>query len=261
MMNPQNEIIQARIEESLKTLAKQQGEEFSRMIRPIILTNLTNKRIETFLNGDLGLIDNYTQLVAKKFISWHAFLHSIQIERNSTEWEQLYPKLITYAFQYFLRKNFEYSITTYEYAVDVASKAAEAILNSQFPYDIDSDPWVHRIVQIQCLRFMRDETRKKEIPSDKLVELNEEICEKIFDQATILQPMIEEELQIAIARAISQLSQARREVIQMKYFEELTPIEIAKRLGKSIEAVYCLQFNALKDLRKNFIKTGISLNE
>jgi RNA polymerase sigma factor (sigma-70 family) len=122
-------------------------------------------------------------------------------------------------------------------------------MNANFPYDTSFDAWVVKIVQNKCLKYMSEEMEKRKIPADQQVELNEEM--EIFDGSPDVLHQIEEvERHAAIEEALKQISTARREAIVLKYFDNLSSEDIAKQLGKSIDAVYCLQFNGLRDLRK-----------
>ncbi|MHC1739502.1 MAG: RNA polymerase sigma factor [Anaerolineaceae bacterium] len=259
-MDKQNDLIQAKIEEALAELALQQGEMIAQQIRSVLNHRLTLKRLTLFIENDLSRVEDYVQLIFKKFNLWHDYVNNIQCVRDTAEWEPLYKNLIHYAYRYFLRKNFDPSISTHDLAEECAGRAAEAILNAHFPYDVDFEPWAYYIVQIQCLRLMRDEMRKKEIPAEKQIELDEEVRITTPD-GNIADPVEAEELMRTIEAAIAQLPETRREVLRLKYYEDLPPAEIAKHLGKSIEAVYSLHFNAIQELRKILLETGITFNE
>ncbi|MEM7118963.1 MAG: sigma factor-like helix-turn-helix DNA-binding protein [Chloroflexota bacterium] len=78
----------------------------------------------------------------------------------------------------------------------------------------------------------------------------------------ILDPQGETEQQQFILRqdlnrALMQLSSdARRQFIQLYYFEHLTFPEIARRLDRKENALYKLHHDALKNLRKIFHENG-----
>jgi RNA polymerase sigma factor, sigma-70 family len=254
------ETINIKIEESLNHLAASKGKDISNELKPILLKNLSNGRAQTYIENNFAHLDEYLNLLFEKFNRWHNYIHKVQDQRDPLVWNQLFPQLITFAYAFFIRKGFDSGSNTYDYAQESATNAATALLNANFPYDIDFDPWAHRIVQIHCLRFMRDEMRKREIPADNLIELSDEI-ETNQDEQDALQPMLEAELQAAIAAALEQLPQARQDVIRWRYFDQLSYDEIASRMGKSLDAVYGLQFNALREMQKILSKNGIDFNE
>ena len=259
-MNSHNDELKIKIEEFLSTLTHRYGEELISQVKPILANNLEHHRLDFYDGGDSLQLDEYIVTVINNYSLWHEFLFSVQIERDVTVWESLLKKLIHFAYQYFLHKNFDSSPYTHEIAEECATKAAEAILLAQFPYDSNFDAWARRIVQFKCLKFMSEEMQKRKIPADMQVEYDEEL-ENSAETPDMLETLLEGELRSIIEAALKQIPESRRNVIIMRYFEELPPNEIAKKIGKSIDAVYSLHFNALQDLRKIFIKTGIILNE
>jgi RNA polymerase sigma factor (sigma-70 family) len=248
-MESRNTLLQSEIEDSLATIAAQQGNEIVSRIKPILMNNITRKRLDAFLEGDPKYLGEYIQNIIQKYKLLHGYLHALQGDRDNEEWNLLSKKLSKYAYAFLRRKNFDASIQTHEIAEDCASRAAEAILNADFSYDTDFDAWVVKIVHNKCLKFMSEEMQKRKIPAQKQVELNEEI-EIGDDKPDVLHQLEEEELRSNINNALTQISKGRREAIVLKYFEDLSPTEISERLGKSVDAVYCLQFNGLRDLRK-----------
>ncbi len=54
----------------------------------------------------------------------------------------------------------------------------------------------------------------------------------------------------AVQRALRGLPEERREVVQLRFVEGLSPRQITLRLGKSYAAVNSLLFHALRDLRR-----------
>lgn len=246
-------VLQSQIEETLASIAVQKGEDSVRQVKPILMNNIERKRLDAFLDEDPILLDQYvneyTHKVIEKYNSWHHFIYNLQVERDFSTWSSLSIKLTNIAYKYLRRKNFDNSFHTHEIAEECASKAAEAILTANFPYDIDFEAWIVQIVHNKCLKFMSEEMQKRKIPADKQVDLNDEIdCRD--DAPDILYRLEEEELSAVVQKALEQLPQMRREAIILKYFEDLSPCEISERLGKSVDAVYCLQFNGLRDLRK-----------
>ena len=71
----------------------------------------------------------------------------------------------------------------------------------------------------------------------------------------------QKDLQGDLLAAISKLSDSRRQVIELIYFDEFSPVEIAARMKKSVGAIYSLQFNALNDLRKILGNNRNNINE
>ena len=240
--------LQCGLEDALKALAKAQNEEIARQIKPILLTNLDRGRMQTFVGEDPARIQAYVWLVAQNFSSLNPYLHQLQIERNSVTWQPLFERMLTWAYSFFVRKNFLADDHTREIASECATEAAISLLNGHFPYDTDFDPWAHTIVINYCRKYIQNSLKKSHVPEEKKVELVDDLNDphELLLEARALQNESGSELQAAL----EQLSEARRSVIQYVYFDELSPAEIAERMGKTVNAVYGLQFNALQDLRK-----------
>ena len=247
------------LEKELEALRREKGAETANRIRPILYTNLDRGRIESFLELDLDLIPAYVQRVCNRYQSLSAWLHEVQVERSTSAWEPLFARMQTWAYTFLIRKGFLVDATTRETAEECATEAAVALLDAYFPYDTDFEPWAHVIVQNACRKFMQKAARKSVVPDDKLVEIDE-MLDGLRDPSsdTRDQPG---ELGSELAEALLGLSEARRTVIRLLYFENLSPEEAADKMGKSKGAVYSLLFHALHDLRKILAPTGDNLNE
>jgi RNA polymerase sigma factor (sigma-70 family) len=255
----ESETLHHQLEQALKQLAETRGDELARQIKPILLANLERGRIDRFLEGQADLIQPYVWRVADGFANLHAYLHQLQTKRESEVWKPLYERMQTWAYNFFLRKNFAAGDHTREIAIECASEAAIHLLNAHFPYDTDFDPWAHILVQNACRKFIHKSLKKSAVPQEKQVELEDDLVEP--NDPLLETQMLLKELGTELESALAQLSEARRNVIRMLYFDELEPEEIAKKLGKSAGAVYSLHFNALGDLRKILSTIRDKLNE
>lgn len=59
------------------------------------------------------------------------------------------------------------------------------------------------------------------------------------------------ELQIALEKALSQMSNRQREIIYLKFYEDMSYDEIAELLGITVKGTYKLLYRALDSLRDN----------
>ena len=73
--------------------------------------------------------------------------------------------------------------------------------------------------------------------------------------------MQQKDLQRTLLEIIAQLPPSRREVIELIYFRELSPKEVAKIMKKSVGAIYNLHFNALQDMQKILSENRDIFNE
>ena len=247
------------IEAAIKTLAESKGEELIRQIRPILYTNLDRGRVTYFTNGNTALIPAYLSLVLENYTVLHEYIHRLQIERNTEAWEPLFQRMQTWAYNFFLRKNFSTDHTTEEAAIECATEAAITLLHAHFPYDTEFDPWAHMIVQNTCRKFMTRALKKSVVPPENKVDLNENQVDP--DEVLLESQALRRESIAGLESMLSQLSEARRRVIEYIYFQDMAPEEVARILNKSVGAIYSLQFQALRDLRKILHKTRDNINE
>jgi RNA polymerase sigma factor (sigma-70 family) len=251
--------IHRHLEEALRALAGARGDELARQIKPILLANLDRGRVHKFTEGEANRIRAYVWRVADGFSSLQARLRQLQIKRDPEAWAPLYERMQTWAYNFLVRKNFAAGDHTREIAIECAHEAAISLVNSHFPYDTGFDPWAHILVQNACRKFIHRSLKKSVVPEARQVELEDDLVDP---HDLLLEPqMLRRELDEELESALAQLPEARRNVIQMIYFDELEPQEIAQKLGKSVGAVYSLQFNALRDLRKILSTIRDNLNE
>ena len=251
--------IKAEIERHIEALAAERGRELADKLRPILYTNLDRERIQAFTDGDSDRLREYIRQVADRYQALNPYIHEIQFEWNETAWETLFQRLQIWAFNFLVRKGFQATPATQEIAAECASDAASTLLKAHFPYDTEFDPWAHIIVQNVCRKFIRTATKRSVIPEESLLSLDETL------QISVDSPLDTQDfgksLEAGLSDAIARLPEARRQVIILIYFDGMSSSEAAKKMGKSVGAIYSLQFNALEELRK--ILTGIrdNLNE
>jgi len=258
-MSLEPEKIQREIDESLEALAQSRGDRLAGRIRSILMTNLDRGRVQVFIGGRAGLISAYVARVADRFTELNGLLHRLQVERSPEAWEPLFERMQTWAYNFFLRKGFSAGRGTQEIAVECAAEAALNLLPAHFPYDTDFDPWAHIIVQNACRKYIDRAFRKSAIPDNRIVELEDKLVGP--DELLLEGQALQNELGSEVQAALAQLSEARRTVLQSLYFDELAPQEVARKMGKSLGAIYSLQFHALRDLRKILSTIRDSLNE
>jgi RNA polymerase sigma factor (sigma-70 family) len=258
-MSLDSENIQRQLEEALKALDGSMGRGLARQLRPILFSNLDRGRIEGFTDGNPDQIHEYVRRVAQNFAALNPYLHQLQTERNTETWEPLFERMQTWAYNFFLRKSFSADEQTREIAVECATEAALSLLNAHFPYDTEFGAWAHIIVQNACRKYIHKAFKKSAVPEDKKVELEDDLVAP--NELLLEVQALQNEAGGELTEALGQLSEARRTVLQLIYFDELEPLEVAQKMGKSVGAIYGLQFHALNDLRKILSTIRDNLNE
>ena len=233
------------IEQALHEIELHKGKEFSAKIRPIILANLENGRCVFFLENIPNTAPrNYVLHVVETYQRLSPYLLRVQIERSSEVWEPLYEKLQKLAYSFLLQRGLYPGSSTFHLAVDCAADAAIAIIQAQFPYDTDFEPWAYNFIKYCCLKRIEKEARR----ADRLKKVlyQDEAREQDID---LKHAGGEWGLQVDVLNALSELTENRRQVLQLRYECGLSSKEIAIRIGKSVSAVDKLHFDAIRQLR------------
>jgi RNA polymerase sigma-70 factor (ECF subfamily) len=252
------EEFKAEIEKALESLVKEGHEKVVNQIRPILFANLDRGRIHGFTEDEIERVQEYVNRVFQTYSDLNLYIRSIQIERSTIAWTPLFKKMQTWAYHFFLGKNFYPGEATQEIASGCATEAAINLLNAYFPYDADFEPWVCIIVQNTCLKWIKKETAKSVVPLQKIIEIDETLDN--LEDPTLLEERYQVDLVGELLEAVAKLSNERRQVIELFYLNDLSSEEIAKKMGKSVGAIYNLKFNALNDLRKILDKKKDNIN-
>ena len=103
--------------------------------------------------------------------------------------------------------------------------------------------WAGKIIRNLIYDALRAEQHKPVMDREpRIIELLERSVVSAGDE-------LRAERVIAVGRAIAQLPERRRQVIELSFLEQLSDLEICQRLGGSVGAVRVLRFRALEELR------------
>ena len=238
--------LRVEFEQGLHEVDVDRGEKFSAKIRPIVLENLKNGRGNFFLeNIPNATPRNYVLHVVETYDRLCPFIQGIQIERSDDVWEPLFEDLQKLAYNFLRKKGLYPSESTFRIAVDCATEAAIAIIQANFPYDTDFEPWAYNFVKFTCLKYI-----------EKAAKRSNNIKEVIF-QDGVLDEFIVPEMNshkwgmiIDVINAYLKLTENRQQVLQLRYECGLSSKEIAIRMGKSVSAIDKLHFDAIRQLRQ-----------
>ncbi len=251
MMSWDEEAVAATLHQAIQIVAIQRGEDFAHSITPIILANLDRGRVQHFLdNAENRRPEEYVWRVVEFYEKWQLYLYQIQAERLTDLWLPLYDKLKWWAYNYLCRQKFPPTHNEkQEMAADCAAAAAAQLLNARFPYDTDFDPWAYVLLQTVTLKQLH--RRYAEAP-DEMHQIDDwDAWEGVWPQLSTPGPEDSVELRRTLLTAVDQLtSDARKQIILMRYFEQMTFPEIATALNRSSSAIHKLHFDALQNLRK-----------
>jgi RNA polymerase sigma factor (sigma-70 family) len=241
---------------ALVSLPDRIGKKKVEILLPILKENFRRDRIHHFTEGDPARIPQYILRVDETYENLNSYLHKVQIEKDERIWEDIFTQLSDWAMWFFNRKQFRSGRNNEDYALEQTSEAALVIMNAWFPYDIDFEPWSRVILNNCCLKFMRSFYRDAGYIPQSIDDLDETLSKLHTSKNREEIKTINEQLP-QILEAINTLSPERKKVILYRYIENLSLDEIAKKMNKSLPAIYTLHFRALDDMRKILKEMGI----
>jgi RNA polymerase sigma-70 factor (ECF subfamily) len=160
-----------------------------------------------------------------------------QLDRDS--FELVYSKYLTPIYRYFVIRTSDKNLSQ-DLAHSVFIKAWK---NSQKIEDLEKIlPWLFTIARNTLIDHWR---KKKEVLVDDVSSM-----EAAGDMQNIEEEHDYSEQLKKAKKALLKLSDDQRELVTLKFFEELTNEEICVITGKSSVAVRALQHRALKSLKK-----------
>ena len=244
LMSSETSDLRTQLERALQEVGAQKGEEFCDRIRPIIIRNMDRGRVNFYLqDNSQATCQDFVNRVAEIYENLSPYMEQLQIEKSTEVWGPLYENLQKLAYSVLLRRGLLPGEDTYQIAIDSATDAAVALLQAQFPYDTDFDPWVYYFVKFACLKQIRTAMRAarriaEQIFQDDLLDWSINVDDQMDDR----------ELNVDLVNALHKMADNRRQVLSLRYNHGLAFEEIAKRMGKSDNAVNQLHHNAIKQL-------------
>ncbi|MEN7549809.1 sigma-70 family RNA polymerase sigma factor [Rapidithrix thailandica] len=99
----------------------------------------------------------------------------------------------------------------------------------------------------------------KRSPEYEIKEFDQHLVEKSFETSLIAQEN-EQIISQQLEKAISQLTNRQREILHLKYFQELSYEEISEVASIKVSRVYNLMYEAIKALRKQLTSVVVWLS-
>jgi RNA polymerase sigma factor (sigma-70 family) len=213
--------------------------------------------------GISAQIEGYIDQVIACYLQEHQPVERLAAG-DDAEWERLFEQLASRAYNILLRLQVPTAKAVGE-AADFAQVSCEAIFSHPFPYDVPFEAWATRILKNQILqRYTRSQdlidrepgTISLDRPGRGEVEDDFSLHDLLADESSA-SAFESIEVQEWLIQAIARLrSQAQQQVIIDTFFYELKDEEIARRLGKTRNAVHVLRHRALRRLTQILISEG-----
>ena len=166
-------------------------------------------------------------------------------KRDPDIWARLYEEYFPKIYRYIVLR-----VQNRTEAEDLAEQVFLKALESSPSFKWRGAPvsaWLFRIARNQVIDYWRTDKSKRMLPVDESLISGAIEPEEAAERNSDIQLMIQ---------AVGQLTQAQRDVIELRFAGELSTAEVAKILGKSQGAVKVLQHSALSSLRRKLSDWG-----
>jgi RNA polymerase sigma factor (sigma-70 family) len=175
------------------------------------------------------------------------------LERQDPEiWTATINKIRMWANGYLKNQHIDGSLRT-KSVEECVPNAVLAYLSSVYHYDTEFDAWFCVLVQNVCRKYIKDQMRNGRMLEKEALSIDEVdyLLEKLADDRELDSRRLKE-LRSELLEATKRLSsEARQQLIILYYFSGFSFKEIAQTMGKSMNAIYKLHFDALNELRGN----------
>lgn len=239
------------VELALASAAQIHGAEFVQLIRPIVVLNITKKRLDYFLdNSQENCLPEYVWRVVDGYKTWHTYVFQVQQLKEDSVWQPLYEQIQKWTYHFLCRKGFYRGEKTQHLAQEYAAEAAIAILNAHFPYDTDFNAWLQQVVIYTCCNQIEVWQHQENIKAKLIQKTQYENPLKFMSEQPELVVCWQEDVDI-LHWAIGKLKNpGMRQVVWLKYYGEFSSKEIGQLLNTSANHVDKLYCQAKKKLGK-----------
>ncbi len=146
-----------------------------------------------------------------------------------------------------------YILKDYEEAIDVAQEVFIKALRERRLYDpqFKIKAWLYRVTRNLCFNMVRDRRRRSAIL--------ETIPKKRDDAAVQDRLVFQNEQQRAIFEALDHLSPDHREILQLRFYQDLSYAEISHALGIKLGTVMSRLSRAKRRLAEVIDSSGVEI--
>ena len=114
--------------------------------------------------------------------------------------------------------------------------------------------WLYTIGRNLAIDWLRKQSRHAEVPLEEAAEISTE-------DDIVCSELIHEERKIMLYHSMAKLPHDYRQVLYLRYFEELENKEIAKIMRKSVRSIESLLLRARKQVKELLLKGGFQYEE
>jgi RNA polymerase sigma factor (sigma-70 family) len=238
-------------------------EELVRHVTGIVSRNVASGRARGGAAGqstkgeEKPLSETYIDRVVDSYLREHGRVEALAAQ-DEAAWTELLEQLTGRAYSILLRLQVPSGRARGE-AADFAQETCEVIFNHPFPYDVSFDAWATRILKN---RILWQYTRSQDLidRESRILSLDRPGQSETGDDFSLYDLLADGsgtsafehfEVRERLIQAVACLrSRGQQQVIIDGFFYELSDEEIAKRLGRTRQAVYNLRHRALRRLKE-----------
>ncbi len=161
-------------------------------------------------------------------------------KQDSSRFAELYDKYFDAIYRYIYRR-----VSDQETVEDLVSQTFYDALSHLKSYQFRGFPfssWLYKIAHNNVLKFYRNNSKYQKVDLEEIAELKDG-----NEDTTELAKSLEEKEYVQ--NALDKMEFEEREIVRLKYFEEVSNIEIAEIMGISANNVGVKLFRVLKKLK------------
>lgn len=186
---------------------------------------------------------SYKSIMMKKGLDKENLL--VEEAKNDTQkFTELYDKYVEQIFRYVMRR-----VSDQQTAEDLVSQTffdALTHLQSYQSRGYHFSAWLYKIAHNNVLKWYRSHSRVQKIDLDDVAELS--------DDLDLVGEEVSREEKEGVAVFMEQLDFGEKELIRLKYFEEVSNVEIGQIMGITANNVGVKLYRALKKLKQLMLK-------
>ncbi len=244
-----------QIEEALGDLRQVDDAQFVQDVASIVRQNASRGRLRKFLESEtVASVHEYVQLVAAHYRRQAGAVAAVKQSDDPEIWEPFYILLQKWAYGALTKRDHLYPAERQDHAEACAADAAVVIRTQNFPFDAEFEAWAYNVVVYVCASHVRKARGGPSVPDHAQVSLEQSTgaTRSVVDpQADIRRRRFDQRYDLM--QHIRALSGAQQQFVMLHYLEEKGYDEIAALMGRSKNALYKLNFDALANLRKKMV--------
>ena len=113
--------------------------------------------------------------------------------------------------------------------------------------------WLYAIGRNVAVDYIRKESKRSEVSIDE--------CSNLADRQALEDAYLKEARRIVIHQALGKLKPEYRQVLWLTYFEELSNIETAMIMRKSVHNIETLIYRAKQSLKSELVREGFTYED